>query len=209
MTTKPKHFEKPAGFLAGCDASEDNHNGSALYLLEGIEETLKTLRRKYVITAIESNSIPAWAKEFNAVRIRFHYKDQPSPIQKALDAAASRDIRIAKKHGSVVIAQTKLGTLQLVFNGSAFTLTQWGTTDRGPATIARDAGESIIRSELKNAYDVVTDECQHSWRAVTNGEHFVLYHVCDKCDVRQTQPIPAEQTRIENELSEWGHPSRQ
>lgn len=74
---KSKQFEKPRGFLAGSNVDDDGKHGSAIYLLEDIDITLKILKRVYKITAIESH-VPDWAKTFNAVRVRFELKEKPS-----------------------------------------------------------------------------------------------------------------------------------
>lgn len=74
---KTQQFSKPIGFLAGVNVDDDGKHGSAIYLLSSIDETLKILKRVYTITSIE-NDVPEWAKELNAVRIRFQLKVKES-----------------------------------------------------------------------------------------------------------------------------------
>lgn len=70
---KSKVWERVPGFFAGCGTDEDGKNGSALYYLPTIDETLTRMKRVYKITAIE-NDVPEWAKECNCLRIRFEIK---------------------------------------------------------------------------------------------------------------------------------------
>ena len=42
-----------------------------------------------------------------------------------------------------------------------------------------------LANEERGLTQRAVDECQHVWRAETNGEYFVLSHICDKCGTRR------------------------
>lgn len=68
--------------------------------------------------------------------------------------AANADLRLARKHGNILIVQTNRGTLGLTYHPVTrlYTLRQLGTMHQEPATIAERVTAATARAELKKTY---------------------------------------------------------
>lgn len=75
-------------------------------------------------------------------------------LTQTLTRFAKNDVAMARKHGEIAIAQTKLGTLGLAHSNGTYTLTVWGTYTQQPRTLATGKPAVIIPVLVSN-YAVV------------------------------------------------------
>lgn len=77
-----------------------------------------------------------------------------STLTQTLTRFAKNDLSLARKHGEISIAQTKLGLLNLTYTDGQYTLAVCGTYAQAPRTLTTGKPAMVI-PVLVSAYDVV------------------------------------------------------
>lgn len=74
-------------------------------------------------------------------------------LDKALSNAAESDLTLARKQGSICIAQTKRGNLELTYNQDrSYTLKNFNTGEH-----IMTSKKKVIKIELEKSYQIVTE----------------------------------------------------
>ena len=90
-----------------------------------------------------------------------------------------KDVVTVQAHGAVLLLQ--VGSTALCLGNS-------GRSNEGAILEIRlfaPMAEKRFTIKWRGLTKRAADECQHAWRAETNGEYFVLSHICDKCGTRR------------------------
>lgn len=80
-------------------------------------------------------------------------------IEKALEKYATSDLRLAKRHGMIMVAQTKQGNVEITHADGVYTLTKQGTARYmgADAKVLAQGKPAVVRPVLAALYDVVVE----------------------------------------------------